>query len=892
MGEQNTMKSRLMLSTAHALIGLGLILIQVLHTSSVFETKTNFSRKNRLERQLYFRNEDAIYMYIYHTLAEAKDFRTGFAQILRNNYTEHLHTVNSIERYSILPEIVIAYLYKQFIQLTIYYNIPTVSCWERVASSETHSLDNGRIDVDDTDDIFYRHNLYYYYDQHTNVVCDGPGLPIFFYLEVTFYLGGLTLFTIYLFATYLSRNVFAGLCAALYYFCIHNDATRIHTNPAARENFAIPFIISQIYFLTVWIEQHNRYYTKVDKQKDDANQTERPEEDDRSNHFKLGFFTAFAILAWDFSTYIFTTQIVIILLMVKMRLIKRRHIFLQNFILSHIMARLIANNIVKYGWVEFHQKPMNFDCSALITLLLYIVQKYPTKQQRLRTIERVILRLFLLVMAFTTILELVSERNFYSQYMDVLLTKLYLKEPSFTSLLTMCRKDYKFIDFATLNAYNCLFVSKVLIVFMLTWVVNWLKRQRDLDECSDDRIQRAKNYLLEDYLEENKLSMADLAKIEKNSKLQECMDLLKVCKYDYERYKMERKRMLEEESRERPQIERDAFLNEVRRFKSEISESTEGCPVDDIEINHPPEDSYNDKKDTESQNDTNEQPNGDTVGNDDSTSNNNDGGGDDEEEEVYDWRKLLTIERPEYFYNLAQTAAFFILTVLIIKVKYVLTPFLCLMATTFPPKALIPRNYSLWLIYAIVIGSCMIDRGIHNFREQYNLKEGAESTDNLEQNNLHDMLKWIKSNTDRTEVFAGPDDVIGLVLLSTGRPIANNALSNHPTMQERSKIVYSMMSKQDSNSVYVQLAELKIDYIIVSHRDCFGYNDGCKISTIWDLIQPEYINNIQLCADLFQRANLNFLKIFVNEHYMILKIFERFQIDLNLIQVQMQEKNM
>lgn len=88
--------------------GLGLIFIQVFHTSTVFETKTNFSRKNRLERQLYFRNEDAIYMHIYHTLAEAKDFRTAFMQIIRNNHTEHLHTVNSIERYSILPEIVIA----------------------------------------------------------------------------------------------------------------------------------------------------------------------------------------------------------------------------------------------------------------------------------------------------------------------------------------------------------------------------------------------------------------------------------------------------------------------------------------------------------------------------------------------------------------------------------------------------------------------------------------------------------------------------------------------------------------------------------------------------------------------------------------------------------------
>lgn len=63
---------------------------------------------NRLERQLHFRNEDAIHMYIFNTLAEAKDFRAGFEQILRENNTEYLNTVNSIERYSILPEIVIA----------------------------------------------------------------------------------------------------------------------------------------------------------------------------------------------------------------------------------------------------------------------------------------------------------------------------------------------------------------------------------------------------------------------------------------------------------------------------------------------------------------------------------------------------------------------------------------------------------------------------------------------------------------------------------------------------------------------------------------------------------------------------------------------------------------
>lgn len=66
----------------------------------------------------------------------------------------------------------------------------------------SEAIDGNRIELDE-EDVLYRHHLYYYYDQHTNIVCEGPGLPIFFYLEITWYLGGITLFTLYIFATYL-----------------------------------------------------------------------------------------------------------------------------------------------------------------------------------------------------------------------------------------------------------------------------------------------------------------------------------------------------------------------------------------------------------------------------------------------------------------------------------------------------------------------------------------------------------------------------------------------------------------------------------------------------------------------------------------------------------------
>ena len=54
----------------------------------------------------------------------------------------------------------------------------------------------------------------------------------------------------------ISRNIIGGLSAVAYFFSIHNDGTQIHRNPAARENFAMPFLLWQMSYLTMCIEKH------------------------------------------------------------------------------------------------------------------------------------------------------------------------------------------------------------------------------------------------------------------------------------------------------------------------------------------------------------------------------------------------------------------------------------------------------------------------------------------------------------------------------------------------------------------------------------------------------------------------------------------------------------
>lgn len=121
----------------------------------------------------------------------------------------------------------------------------------------------------------------------------------------------------------------------------------------------------------------------------------------------------------------------------------------------------------------------------------------------------------------------------------------------------------------------------------------------------------------------------------------------------------------------------------------------------------------------------------------------------------HDWRNLLVIEKPHFFFNILQTAVLILMTILVHKMKYILTPFLCLVASTFPLKNWVPKSYGLWTVYIIIMASCVADRGLHNIKEQYSFKGNNDTQLKQLDDNIYDMLNWITTNTDDNAVFAG-----------------------------------------------------------------------------------------------------------------------------------------
>lgn len=211
------------------------ILFKIFHVSCLYENQSKFSHLSNLERELQLSPKEAFYYQFYKRIIDAPSFEDGIESLVFDNLTEFNEgmTINSIRRFHILPEVIIGFLYRNFMLLATSLNIPTVNCYY-VEPDESSKIDDPKVFIN----------------------CEGLGEPIFFYLAIIWSLSAVTVFILYMYGYFLHRNIIAGCTVIGYYFCIHENATDIHRSPMLRHNFAIPFIVWQTFYLNLYIDRH------------------------------------------------------------------------------------------------------------------------------------------------------------------------------------------------------------------------------------------------------------------------------------------------------------------------------------------------------------------------------------------------------------------------------------------------------------------------------------------------------------------------------------------------------------------------------------------------------------------------------------------------------------
>ncbi|KAG8442743.1 hypothetical protein GDO86_011519 [Hymenochirus boettgeri] len=230
------------------------------HISTLFENDRHFSHLSTLEREMAFRTEMGLYYSYFKTITEAPSFYSGLHQIMNDNITEYPNIINTLKRFNLYPEVILASWYRIYVETMDFLGYKTKLCW-------TVNRGNNLSPVES---------------------CEGLGDPAYFYVTVIFVWNGIMMFFFYIYGTYLSGSRLGGFVVILSFFFNHGECTRVMWTPPLRESFSYPFLVLQMFLLSYILRTQNV---------------------NRQSLIALGISNVCFMLPWQFAQFVLLTQI-------------------------------------------------------------------------------------------------------------------------------------------------------------------------------------------------------------------------------------------------------------------------------------------------------------------------------------------------------------------------------------------------------------------------------------------------------------------------------------------------------------------------------------------------------------------------------------------------------
>ncbi|XP_069031034.1 dpy-19-like 1, like [Embiotoca jacksoni] len=230
------------------------------HLSQLFENDRHFSHLSNLEKEMAFRTEMGLYYSYYKTIIEAPSFMDGLYVVMNDRLTEYPLVINTLKRFNLYPEVVLASWYRMYTGVTGFFGIPTKTCW-------SINRGEGLTPVDS---------------------CEGMGDPAYFYVSFVFLLNGAMMSLFFVYGAYLSGSRLGGVVTALCFFFNHGESTRVMWTPPLRESFAYPFLVLQMLLLTYILRTRNPSRTAM---------------------VALGVSNLCFMLPWQFAQFVLLTQV-------------------------------------------------------------------------------------------------------------------------------------------------------------------------------------------------------------------------------------------------------------------------------------------------------------------------------------------------------------------------------------------------------------------------------------------------------------------------------------------------------------------------------------------------------------------------------------------------------
>ncbi|KAM3724759.1 C-mannosyltransferase dpy-19 [Dirofilaria immitis] len=229
------------------------------HIATLFENDRHFSHLADFEREMAYRTEMGLYYSFYKKLIAESSISEALHQITNDNVTEYGHTINTLKRFNLYPEVILGIAFKLFKKITNESHWIVEQCWQVNRGDSLPPV----------------------------ISCEGIGNQHYFYVTMVFALASTVATTIFLFGLLLSDTILGGIIAICCFFFNHSQATRVQWTPPLRESFGYPIFLAQIFVITYVLRSIKKGFLWS---------------------FLIACLTTTFMLFWQFSAFALTTQ--------------------------------------------------------------------------------------------------------------------------------------------------------------------------------------------------------------------------------------------------------------------------------------------------------------------------------------------------------------------------------------------------------------------------------------------------------------------------------------------------------------------------------------------------------------------------------------------------------
>lgn len=243
-----------------------------------------------------------------------------------------------------------------------------------------------------------------------------------------------------------------------------------------------------------------------------------------------------------------------------------------------------------------------------------------------------------------------------------------------------------------------------------------------------------------------------------------------------------------------------------------------------------------------------------------------------EERDVWiEFLSNLNIE-PTIFFNISQMFVFGFMAFLVMRLKLLFVTQMCIVSSLIMNANyyVLPKQHMRYIPIFWIL--CMVPV-LYNLK--LNINQEMSHIGEFSDIPQEELLEWIRTGTSMGSAFAGSMPILASVMLSTRRPIVAHPHYEHYDARQRAYSVYKMYGRFTPEELYQDLSKLKVTYLIVENKYCYGRSSmGCSFENIWDIEKPELADRPLLCHTLLNTGVQHFYPVFRNDHYAVFKVYE------------------